>query len=68
MSIFKQPDFLNSAVLSYGNHQLDLKGQVIPALISGRKFIVDVAIERDGRGKILTEPIEFGPMPACDSK
>ena len=69
MSIFKQPDFLNVAVLSYSSHQLNLKTQVIPALIAGREFLLNTAVEKTGKAKTLNVPLqwEWDPKESCDS-
>ena len=62
LSIFDQTDFVTSGVLSYANYSLDLRLQVIPALVAGRKFIFDVAIEKGGAEKVVNIPIKFGPV------
>ena len=56
MSIFNQADLI-SGVLRYANHSLDLKAEVIPALIVARKFIFDVVAEA-GNTKTINSPIE----------
>ena len=60
LSIFNQIQFVTSGVLRYAGYSLDLRSQVIPALIASRKFIFDVAIERGGRAKTVNVPIDFG--------
>lgn len=69
MSIFKQPDFLNAAVLSYSNHLLDLKKQVIPALIAGRGFLLNTTVEKTGKSKTVNVPLtwEWGTVETSDS-
>ena len=62
LSIFNQTNFVTSGVLRYANYSLDLRLQVIPALIAGRKFILDVAIEKGGAAKTVNIPIWFGPL------
>ena len=62
LSIFNQIDFVTSGVLRYANYSLDLRLQVIPALVAGRKFIFDVAIEKGGAAKTVNIPIGFGPV------
>lgn len=57
MSIFNQADLI-SGILRYANHSLDLKAEVIPALIVARKFIFDVVAEA-GTTKTINFPIEF---------
>lgn len=64
LTIFDQKDFLTSHVLRYAGHSLDLRQQVLPALIDGRQFIFDVASEKAGPSKTLNAPIEFGPVTA----
>ena len=59
LSIFDQKDFASSGVLSYASYSLDLKKDVVPALISSRQFIFDVAVEKAGSAKTLNAPIEF---------
>ena len=60
LSIFNQVEFVTSGILRYANFSLDLRSQVIPALIASRKFIFDVAIEKGGRAKTVNVPIDFG--------
>lgn len=62
LSIFNQAGFPISGILRYANHSLDLRTQVIPALVAARKFIFDVAAEKAGAAKTNTEPIVFGPL------
>ena len=59
LSIFDQEDFFSSGILRYANHSLELKAQVIPALISSRQFIFDVAVEKAGALITINEPKEF---------
>ena len=59
-SIFDQIEFVTSGILRYADFSLDLRSQVIPALIASRKFIFDVAIEKGGRAKTVNQPIDFG--------
>ena len=58
MSVFEQSDFFTSGVLRYAGHSLEIRGDVIPALIAGRCFIVEVAT-RGGLRKTVNEPIEW---------
>ena len=60
LSIVNQIEFVTSGILRYANYSLDLRSQVIPALIASRKFILDVAIEKGGRAKTVNVPIDFG--------
>ena len=61
MSIFNQADLVTSGILRYAGHSLDLKVQVIPALIAARKFIYNVLAEA-GTTKTINTPIESGPV------
>ena len=58
MSVFDQSDFFTSGVLRYTGHSLDIRGEVIPALIAGRKFIVEAATQA-GLTKTINAPIEW---------
>ena len=58
MSVFDQSDFFTSGVLRYAGHSLDIRGEAIPALIAGRRFIVEAAT-RAGLRKTITHPIEY---------
>lgn len=58
MSVFDQSDFFASGVLSYADHTLDISDEVVPALIAGRRFIVEAATET-GLTKTITAPIEW---------
>ena len=58
MSVFDQSDFFTTGVLRYAGHSLDIRGEVIPALIAGRRFIIEAAT-RAGLRKIINEPIEW---------
>ena len=51
---------LVSTIAIRPHFSLDLRSQVIPALIASRKFIFDVAIEKGGRAKTVNVPIDFG--------
>ena len=57
MSVFDQSDFFSSGVLRYAGHSLDVRDEALPALIAGRRFIVDAATQA-GLTKTITEPIE----------
>ena len=59
LSIFVQKDFFPSGILSYSSHSLDLKAELVPALIAGRQFIIDVAVEKSGRALTYNDPMEF---------
>ena len=41
MSVFHQSEFFTSGVLRYAGHALDIRGEAVPALIAGRRFIVE---------------------------
>ena len=58
MTVFDQSDFFASGVLRYAGHSLDIRGEVMPALIAGRRFVVDAAT-RAGLRKIMNVPIEW---------
>ncbi|MDE0102679.1 MAG: hypothetical protein OXN89_09880 [Bryobacterales bacterium] len=58
MSIFDQSDFFDAGVLRYAGHALDISQEVMPALIAGRRFIVEAAMEA-GLVKTVTVPREF---------
>lgn len=61
MSVFDQTDFFASGVLRYAGHSLDIRGAVLPALIAGRRFIVEAAT-RAGLRKTYEGTISFGPI------
>ena len=61
MSVFDQTDFFASGVLRYAGHTLDICGEVLPALIAGRRFIVEAAM-RAGLRKTYEGPNRFGPV------
>ena len=58
MTVFDQSDFFASNVLRYAGHSLDIRGEAIPALIAGRRFVVEAAT-RAGLRKIVNAPIEW---------
>ena len=58
MSVFDQSDFFTSGVLRYAGHSLHIREEAIPALIAGRKFIVEAATEA-GLTKTIKEPIAW---------
>ena len=58
MSVFDQSDFFTSGVLRYAGHSLDIRSEAMPALIAGRRFIVE-AVTRAGLRKTITQPIEY---------
>ena len=59
LTIFDQNDFFASGVLRYADQSLDVRAEVIPALIASRKFIFEVAVEKAGAVRTLNVPIEF---------
>ena len=61
-SIFHQPDFFKAGVLRYANHSLNLVTEVLPALVAGRQFIFEVAIEKSGPSIVVNRSIELGPF------
>ena len=59
-SIFEQGDFASSGKLKYANHVLDLQNEVMPALITARQFLFEVAVQLTGGSQITYyEPITF---------
>ena len=58
MSVFDQTDFFTSGVLRYADRSLDIRGDAIPAMIAGRRFIVDAAT-RVGLRKTINQSIEW---------
>lgn len=61
-SIFHQPDFFKSGVLRYAGHSLDLVKEVLPALVAGRQYLFDVAVEKSGPSIVINVPVELGPF------
>ena len=62
ISVFHQPDFFKAGVLHYSNHSLSLVTEVLPALVDGRQFIFDVAVEKSGPAIVVNQSIELGPF------
>ena len=58
MSVFDQSDFFTSGVLRYAGHSLDIRCEVMPALIAGRRFIVEAATQA-GLMKTITVPFKW---------
>ena len=58
MSVFDQLEFFTSGVLRYAGHTLDIRGEAVPALVAGRRFIVEAAT-RAGSKKTINVPIEW---------
>ena len=58
LSVFDQSDFFASGVLRYAGHSLDVRREAIPALIAGRRFIVEAAT-RAGLRKTTNQPIKW---------
>ena len=58
LSVFDQSDFFTLGVLRYADYSLDIRTEVVPALISGRQFIVEAAT-RAGLRKTINAPIEW---------
>ena len=57
LSIFSQQDFLANGVLRYAEHALDLRKQVIPALVDCRHVLFEAAVRTAGKAKTLNSPI-----------
>ena len=62
LTIFDQEEFMTSGILRYAGYSLDLRCEVLPALINQRSFIYDVAVEKAGSAKTLNVPLRFGPF------
>ncbi len=60
VSIFHQADLFAAGVLRYAGHALDIRQEVVPALLAARRFILQAATMH-GATKILPSPID---MPA----
>ena len=58
MSVFDQSAFFASGVLRYAVHSLDIRAEVLPALIAGRRFIVEAATKA-GLRKTINQPIQW---------
>ena len=56
VSIFDQTDLFAAGVLRYANHALDIRQDVVPALLAGRRFILEAATMH-GATKILPSPV-----------
>ena len=61
MSIFNQADLVTSRTIRYACHSLDMRMQVVPALVAARRFVYDVIAEA-GITKTLNNSMEFGPF------
>ena len=61
LSIFHQRDLVSDGVLSYAGQTLDLRRQVLPALISAREFICG-AISESGERKTYNGTLDFGAV------
>ena len=61
-SIFHQPDFFISGVLHYASHSLDLGKEVLPALVAGRQYIFEIAVEKSGPSIVINQSVELGPF------
>ena len=56
---FKQLKLSTSGVVRCRNHSLDLRAQVIPALVAAREFIIDAMVEKTAAAKTITRAITF---------
>ena len=65
LSIFNQADLISSGVLRYSGHSINLRTEVIPALLAARRFVYDVIAEA-GTTKTLNDRLEFGPFTDAD--
>ena len=59
LTIFDQDDFFAFGVLRYAGHSLDVRAEVVPALVSFRQFIFEVAVEKAGAARTNNVPLEF---------
>ena len=72
MTVFDQADFFESGVLHYAGHSLDIAGEVAPAMVAARKFIVD-AVAAEGSTKSINEEVKWtftndrGSLPVLSS-
>ena len=58
LTIFDQSDFASHGVIRYADHALDIRTDVIPALIISRQFIVEATIKKTGNQMTLNKPYE----------
>ena len=65
LSIFNQADLISSGVLRYAGHSINLRTEVIPALLAARRFVYDVLAEA-GNTKTLNDKLVFGPFTDVD--
>ena len=61
VSILDQTDLFAAGVLRYGDHTLDIRQDVVPALLAGRRFILEAAAMH-GATKTLPSPL-YMPAP-----
>ena len=59
LSIFNQDDFFSSGVLRYANHALDVRADVVPALLSARQFLFETAVEKARATITINVPLEY---------
>ena len=59
LTIFDQDHFFSFGVLRYAGHSLDLRADIVPALISSRQFIFEVAVKKAGAARTNNVPLEF---------
>ncbi len=58
LTIFNQSDFASHGVMHYADHALDIRMDVIPALIISRQFIAEATIKKTGNQMTLNKPYE----------
>ena len=63
LSIFDQRRLISSGILTYSSHALDLRREVLPALIESRRFVIDVAVTMAGAARTLNVPLDFFSAP-----
>ena len=62
ITAFDQSALLQSGILRYAGHSLDLRKEAIPALIAGRQQLFDVAVEQSGPAKEVNQIVRFEPL------
>ena len=60
-AILEQGELVSHGILKHSGHALDLRQQVVPALVATRRFIYD-AISEAGTTKTFNGTIEMGPF------
>lgn len=63
LSIFDQRRLVSSGILTYASHALDLRQEVLPALVEARRFVMDIAVAMAGAARTLNVPLDFPAAP-----